>query len=65
METINANATAQKPVSEERPERLQVLIGELLEENQKLRFQVAALERQAQSAERGLADATKWAGTLL
>jgi hypothetical protein len=62
MET--SNTKVEKPASEEQPERLQVLIGELLQENQKLRFQVAALEQQAQNAERGLAGATKWAGML-
>jgi hypothetical protein len=65
METFNTNTKTEGPAAGEQPERLQVLIGELLEENQKLRFKVAALERQAQSAERGLANATKWAGTLL
>lgn len=51
--------------------RLQLLVGELLSENQKLRFEneslragVEKLQRQAESAERGLADATKWAGML-
>jgi hypothetical protein len=52
-------------------DRLQVLVGELLSENQKLRFEneglrskFAQLEQQAQSAERGLAEATKWAGMV-
>ena len=53
-------------------ERLQVLVGELLKENQKLRFeneelrvQTQQLEQQKQGAERGLAAATKWAGMVL
>jgi hypothetical protein len=53
-------------------ERLQMLVGELLSENQKLRFdneglraKVALVEQKAQVAERGLKDATKWAGMLL
>jgi hypothetical protein len=51
------------PVGQER-ERLQVLVGELLSENQKLRFRVSQLEQQAQGAELGLKDATKWAGMV-
>jgi hypothetical protein len=53
-------------------DRLQVLVGELISENQKLRFEneglrarFVELENQAQSAERGLAEATKWAGMIL
>jgi len=53
-------------------ERLQLLVGELLSENQKLRFENAGLRAQAeqleqekQSARRGLAEATKWAGMVL
>jgi regulator of replication initiation timing len=53
-------------------ERLQFLVGELLSENQKLRFEneglrerTERLQRQAQSAESGLAHATKWAGMVL
>ena len=52
-------------------ERLQVLVGELLSENQRLRFEnerlrttAAGLEQQAEKAEHGLRDAAKWAGTL-
>ena len=51
--------------------RLQVLVGELLSENQKLRFEneglrakSALLEQQARDAARGLKDATGWAGAL-
>ena len=66
MDTSNTKAeAAEKPLTAERPEQLHLLIGELLEENQKLRFKVAALEEQAQTTERGLADTTKWAGMLL
>jgi regulator of replication initiation timing len=50
---------------------LQLLVGELLSENQRLRFendglraQAEELEQQAKSAERGLAAATKWAGMV-
>jgi hypothetical protein len=55
------------------PERggLQLLVGELLKENQALRFENAGLraraeqlEQQKQSAERGLANATTWAGMV-
>jgi hypothetical protein len=46
-------------------DRLLTLVGELLEANQQLRFKVAQLERQAESAERGLAAATAWAPLLL
>ena len=59
-----------QPIDHERS-RLQLLVGELLSENQKLRFENAGLRAQAeqldqrtQSAERGLAGATKWAGML-
>jgi len=45
-------------------QRLQVLVGELLKENQTLRFKVAQLEQKAESAERGLAGATAWAGMM-
>jgi hypothetical protein len=45
-------------------DRLLTLVGELLEANQQLRFKVAQLERQAESAQRGLADATSWAALL-
>jgi hypothetical protein len=57
-------ARDQAPAANEK-ERLQSLVGELLRENQTLRFKVAQLEQQAESAERGLADATKWAGMVL
>lgn len=45
--------------------RLQSLVGELLATNQELRFKIAALERQVGQAERGLTNATSWAGMLL
>lgn len=61
----------QAPAADEK-ERLQFLVGELLSENQKLRFEndglrtrAEQLQRQAQSAERGLAHATRWTGMLL
>jgi hypothetical protein len=54
----------QAPVVAEK-DRLQVLVGELLKENQALRFKVAHLEQQVASAERGLENATKWAGLVL
>jgi regulator of replication initiation timing len=50
---------------------LQLLVGELLSENQRLRLeneglraQAEQLKQQAKSAERGLAAATKWAGMV-
>lgn len=46
-------------------ERLQVLVCELLEENQKLRTHARELEQRAVSAERGLSNTTLWAGALL
>ena len=46
-------------------DRLLTLVGELLEANQKLRFKVAELERKAESAERGLANAAAWAALLV
>jgi hypothetical protein len=58
------------PPDQER-DRLQVLVGELLSENQRLRFEneglrakAAQLEQQARTAEHGLAQATKWAGMM-
>lgn len=52
--------------------RLQVLVGELLSENQRLRFeneglraQSEQLKHEAQSAKRGLKQATKWAGMMV
>ena len=51
--------------------RLQLLVGELLSENQRLRFEneelhakAAGAEERAQYAERGLAETTKWAGMV-
>lgn len=61
----------QPPGAEEKL-RLQFLVSELLNENQKLRFEneslcarAEQLQRRVQVAERGLAHATKWAGMLL
>jgi regulator of replication initiation timing len=58
------------PASDERS-RLQVLVGELLSENQRLRFEneglrakTARLEEETQSAERALEQATKWVGMM-
>jgi hypothetical protein len=58
------------PANDERS-RLLVLVGELLSENQKLRFEndglrarAEELEQQNQRAERGLAHATKWTGMV-
>jgi regulator of replication initiation timing len=60
-----------QPPDQER-DRLQVLVGELLSENQKLRFEneglrakVTEVEQRAQNAEFGLAEATKWVGMVL
>ncbi|MGA3032279.1 MAG: hypothetical protein ABSD70_03295 [Terracidiphilus sp.] len=51
---------------------LQLLVAELLSENQGLRFENAGLraraeqlEQEKQGAERGLREATKWAGMML
>jgi hypothetical protein len=59
------------PASDERC-RLQVLVGELLSENQRLRFeneglraQADELKQEAQSTARGLKQATKWAGMVV
>lgn len=45
--------------------RLQALVGELLQTNQKLRFEVGELEKRVESAERGLARACATAAMLL
>ncbi len=60
-EMVNQAGAEVRPAKDER-EPLQMLVGELLVENQRLRFRVAQLEQEAQRAERGLAEATKWAG---
>jgi hypothetical protein len=71
LEEKRRRAEGEQPPAAER-ERLQVLVGELLSENQKLRFEneglramAAVAEHRAQSAERGLKDTTKWAGMIL
>lgn len=46
-------------------QRLQVLMGELLQTNQALRFKMEQLEARAEGAERGLAKACAAAGMLL
>jgi hypothetical protein len=51
------------PLEEHR--RLQALVGELLQTNQELRFKVEQLEKQAESAERGLKNACVTACLLL
>ena len=74
LSTIGPHGTQRGPRGERAPanderSRLQVLVGELLSENQKLRFEneglrtrAEQLKQDAQSAERGLKQATKWAG---
>ncbi len=65
METLQAKISkAEMAPANQQSERLQMLVGELLEENQRLRFRVAHLEHEVQSTERGLAQATKWAGMV-
>lgn len=44
--------------------RLQALVGELIANNQELRFKAAQLETELEKAERGLKSATAWAGML-
>jgi predicted RNase H-like nuclease (RuvC/YqgF family) len=44
--------------------RLQALVTELLVDNQELRFKAAELEARLEKTERGLANATRWAGAL-
>jgi hypothetical protein len=58
------SALEQLRLLEARHQRLQVVVGELLQTNQELRFQVATLEQRAESAERGLASASTWAAIL-
>jgi regulator of replication initiation timing len=64
-------ATGRSPVEEER-DRLQLLVGELLSENQRLRFEnhglrakAALLEQETRRAQLVLKEATKWAGMVL
>ena len=65
LEAKRRRAEGKQGPQVEEKERLQVLVGELLKENQTLRFKLAKMEQQAQSVERGLTDATKWAGMVL
>jgi len=44
--------------------RLQTLVGELLATNQKLRFEVAELQRRTRQLERGLTESCATAGAL-
>jgi hypothetical protein len=60
----------QQPPDPER-DRLQVLVGELLSENQRLRFEneglrakVTEVAQRTQDAEQGLAGTVKWAGMV-
>ncbi|HUD55476.1 MAG TPA: hypothetical protein VMR02_09630 [Terracidiphilus sp.] len=48
-----------------RNHQLLTLVGELLHTNQELRFKVAELERQAESADCALEEASRWSGFLL
>jgi hypothetical protein len=72
LEEKRLRALGEPALSAGEKERLQVLVGELLKENQRLRFenedlrvQTQQLEQQKQSAEDGLAAATKWVGMIL
>jgi len=60
------------PAPDRERDGLQLLVGELLSENQRLRFENAGLRAQAEqleqeneSAKGALAGATKWAGMVL
>ena len=71
LEEKRQRAHGEQTLAADEKERLQFLVGELLSENQTLRFEneglrvrAEHLERQAQSAERGLANETKWAGMM-
>jgi len=56
----------EEPLSlEAKHARLQALVGELLQTNQELRFKVRELEREKDSAERGLKNACATAALLL
>jgi hypothetical protein len=48
-----------------RNHQLLTLVGELLQTNQELRFKVAELEEQAESADFALDEASRWSGFLL
>jgi regulator of replication initiation timing len=70
-EKVRQLAGDQTPATDERA-RLQVLVGELLSENQKLRFEnqglrieTANLKGELEKSDRGLANATKWAAMVL
>jgi regulator of replication initiation timing len=72
LEEKRRRAEGDQAQAAEEKQRLQFLVGELLSENQELRFEneglrmrAEQLQRQARSAERGLADTTKWAGMIL
>jgi hypothetical protein len=75
--TNASRATERGPSGEPSPAsdeslRLQVLVGELLSENQRLRFeneglrtQAEQLTQEARNTDRGLKQATKWAGMMV
>jgi hypothetical protein len=60
----DAGREAQKEPGEMAPGRLHALVAELLTTNEALRLRIAALEENAEAAERGLRNATRWAGLL-
>jgi regulator of replication initiation timing len=49
----------------EQCERMRLLIGELVETNQELRFKVARLKQRISRLEKGLPDEIPWAGMLI
>jgi len=71
QEKVRRVAGDQAPATDEYT-RMQVLVGELLGENQKLRFEnqglrleTANLKSELEKSARGLANATKWMGMVL
>jgi len=69
METAKTVHKTQEPAQaasslEEQNRRLQTLVGELILDNQELRFKMAHLEAELEKSERGLKAATQWAGML-
>ena len=66
METLKAKtAPAENQPTYEQSERLQALVGELLAENQELRFTAAKLKARIERLENGLSDSIPGAGMLI
>lgn len=62
---IEQNNSAQTELTAETHERMRVLIGELVQTNQELRFKIASLKEKIARLEKGQPDEVPWAGMLI